>query len=227
MNGDTNQWACFHSQCSLQIIEDSHKGLHSRMGRKTQKHPQELALEMGQISLGHLLKKRNRIKIKGQEGDHNLQNPFLNTRTSHSNNDISLSRRIVCLLWAIMMHTASCNLEYAYWFCFDHSSTDAEGRYEEYTNSIVVIFVQRPKNKTGDLKYIKWMKGLIYLWEPIYRKGISKTKHLLHQSRAEALTFAWYPQCWGQIFVLDCRDHQRLTRLASFSHSPMFDPSSH
>jgi len=77
-NGSTNQWACFHSRYSPQITGDSRKGLRSMMGRRTRKHPQELALEMGQTSLSQVLDwKEEKKRIKRNAGGTTHKTHFL------------------------------------------------------------------------------------------------------------------------------------------------------
>jgi hypothetical protein len=49
----------------------------------------------------------------------------------------------------------------AYRAGFKQSCSNAHDGYEENTGGVVVVFVEGPENKTGNLKYIERMKCLL------------------------------------------------------------------
>lgn len=67
-----------------------------------------------------------------------LQNPFLNTRTSHTKRDISRNLRIVCKISNAWGKTHS---RKTHRFCFEQGASDTEGRDEEYTGGVIVVII--------------------------------------------------------------------------------------
>jgi hypothetical protein len=138
-----------------------------------------------------------------------VQKPFLSTRTSHSNSEISRKRRMVYLPvspWVLMWTRPR-----TYRSRFKHGGPNAEYRYEENADSIVIVLIHGPQDETRHLKDIEGVKslGLVRLCTTQFL-----VDHEPRQSTAEGCSSGECQCCFGRIVVPYCHARRHPSLLA-------------